>query len=52
MSKKQKENNLKTWHHMREYPCVNVNNTSALFDLPSKIYQRHFVIHPEWIHTH
>jgi hypothetical protein len=43
----------KTWHHVAMYRHIDSsNNRSALFVQPSKPYQRHFSIHPEWgLHT-
>ena len=49
----QKGKGMQTWHHVPTYHHIDSNNNkSAMFVQPSKAYQRHFSIHPEWgLHT-
>lgn len=44
---------MQTWHHVPTYRHLDTNNNrGAMFVQPSKAYQRHFSIHPEWgLHT-
>ncbi|XP_028394959.1 uncharacterized protein LOC114519097 [Dendronephthya gigantea] len=46
--KQREKEEMKTWHHVPLYHHSNTSNRSALFLQPSKRYQSHFSIHPDW----